>query len=204
MMWVLEHCKVCQEPWQQCYHDACLISEWSDKSEPTQIAKFMGPTWDPPGSCQPQMGPMLAPWTLISGYILQLRDLIWFLIRLWHGNTFHTLPALCEGNHNGNVLCNQLWHHPQNINRASQCVKIVFISIIYGFIMSCKKLCVIWSFGAYVIHGLTGLTHLPLDKKHQTTFSNSFSWMKKFVFWFEFHWNVFLRVQMAICEHWFR
>ena len=27
----------------------------------------MGPTWDPPGSCRPQMGPMLAPWTLLSG-----------------------------------------------------------------------------------------------------------------------------------------
>ena len=26
----------------------------------TQIAKFMGPTWDPPGSCRSQMGPMLA------------------------------------------------------------------------------------------------------------------------------------------------
>ena len=35
----------------------------------TQIAKFMGPTWGPPGSCRPQMGPMLAPWTLLSGYI---------------------------------------------------------------------------------------------------------------------------------------
>ena len=34
----------------------------------TQIAKFMGPTWGPPGSCRPQMGPMLAPWTLLSGY----------------------------------------------------------------------------------------------------------------------------------------
>ena len=33
----------------------------------SQIAKFMGPTWGPPGSCRPQMGPMLAPWTLISG-----------------------------------------------------------------------------------------------------------------------------------------
>ena len=31
------------------------------------IAKFMGPTWGPPGSCRPQMGPMLAPWTLLSG-----------------------------------------------------------------------------------------------------------------------------------------
>ena len=33
----------------------------------TQIAKFMGPTWGPPGSCRPQMGPMLAPWTSLSG-----------------------------------------------------------------------------------------------------------------------------------------
>ena len=33
----------------------------------TQIAKFTGPTWGPPGSCRPQMGPMLAPWTLLSG-----------------------------------------------------------------------------------------------------------------------------------------
>ena len=33
----------------------------------TQIAKFMGPTLGPPGSCRRQMRPMLAPWTLISG-----------------------------------------------------------------------------------------------------------------------------------------
>ena len=33
----------------------------------TQIAKFMGPTWGPSGSCWPQMGPMLASWTLLSG-----------------------------------------------------------------------------------------------------------------------------------------
>ena len=32
----------------------------------TQITQFMGPTWSPPGSCRPQMGPMLAPWTLLS------------------------------------------------------------------------------------------------------------------------------------------
>ena len=27
----------------------------------------MGPTWGPPGSCRPQMGPTLARWTLLSG-----------------------------------------------------------------------------------------------------------------------------------------
>ena len=29
----------------------------------TQIARFMGPTWGPPGSCRPQVGPILAPST---------------------------------------------------------------------------------------------------------------------------------------------
>ena len=36
----------------------------------SQIAKFMGPTWGPPGSCRPQMGPMLAPWTLLLGFVI--------------------------------------------------------------------------------------------------------------------------------------
>ena len=36
------------------------------RSNCSQIAKFMGPTWGPPGSWRPQMGPMLAPWTLLS------------------------------------------------------------------------------------------------------------------------------------------
>ena len=38
----------------------------------------------------------------------------------------------------------------------------------------------------------------------QTTFWNAFSWMKNFVFWFEFHWSLFVRVQLTIFQHWFR
>ena len=45
--------------------------------ESIQIAKFMGPTWGPPGSCRPQMDPMLAPWTLLSGYPLLSKKLSW-------------------------------------------------------------------------------------------------------------------------------
>ena len=37
----------------------------------SQRAKFMGTTWDPFGSCQPQMGPMLAPRTLLSGVFVK-------------------------------------------------------------------------------------------------------------------------------------
>ena len=33
----------------------------------TLIARFMGPTWGPPGADRAQVGPMLAPWTLLSG-----------------------------------------------------------------------------------------------------------------------------------------
>ena len=40
---------------------------WWNLSITSQIAKFMGPTWSPPGFCGSQMGPMLAPWTLLSG-----------------------------------------------------------------------------------------------------------------------------------------
>ena len=46
--------------------------EWSRGTAPTSttthIAKFMGPTWGPPESCHPQMDPMLAPWTMLSGH----------------------------------------------------------------------------------------------------------------------------------------
>ena len=35
-----------------------LLPFWQGKTSwPIQITKFMGPTWGPPGSCRPQMGP---------------------------------------------------------------------------------------------------------------------------------------------------
>ena len=88
----------------------------------TQIAKIIGPIWDPPGSSWPQMGHMLAPWTLLSGQILigiasyggkQHRSGFLFvsewtpyitLIPAWHlmaahqFETLYTLLAICEGN----------------------------------------------------------------------------------------------------------
>ena len=33
------------------------------------IARFMGPTWGPSGADRSQVGPMLAPWTLLSGLL---------------------------------------------------------------------------------------------------------------------------------------
>ena len=43
---------------------------------PAQIARFMGPTWGPPGSCRPQVGPMLAPH-------LAIREITWYIDSVW-------------------------------------------------------------------------------------------------------------------------
>ena len=39
--------------------------------------KFMEPTWGPPGSCRSQMGPMFAPWTLLSGRLILSHWMLW-------------------------------------------------------------------------------------------------------------------------------
>ena len=41
----------------------------------TQVRRVMVPTWGPSGSYLPQMGPMLAPWTLLSGMVQN--NMIW-------------------------------------------------------------------------------------------------------------------------------
>ena len=51
----------------QMYTYYALHTKWECIS---QIARFMGPTWGPPGCRRPQMGPMLVPWALLSGYQL--------------------------------------------------------------------------------------------------------------------------------------
>ena len=43
-----------------------------------------------------------------------------------------------------------------------------------------------------------------MDAISQTIFSNAFSWMKMYEFRLEFHWSLFLRVQLTIFQHWFR
>ena len=47
----------------------CSVSQ-TYHNRASQIAKFIGPTWGPPGSCRPQMGLMLSPWTLLSGQLV--------------------------------------------------------------------------------------------------------------------------------------
>ena len=44
------------------------VTELTDSVKNITQEFAMGPTWGPPGSWRPQMGPMLAPWTLLSGW----------------------------------------------------------------------------------------------------------------------------------------
>ena len=57
-----------------------------------QITKFMGPTWGPPGSCRPQMGPMMAPRTLLSGWLYMKQ---WCMIPLLTDTWASTLGTHC-------------------------------------------------------------------------------------------------------------
>ena len=60
----------------------------------SKIARFTWPTWGPPGSCRPQVGPMLTPWTLLSGLVLWWQ---WWQIRFEHisylGNNTEPWPS---------------------------------------------------------------------------------------------------------------
>ena len=43
--------------------------------ETSQIARFIWPRWGPPGSDRARVGPMLAPWTLLTGIASFLKTL---------------------------------------------------------------------------------------------------------------------------------
>ena len=56
------------------------------------IARFMGATWGPSGADRTQVGPMLAPWTLLSGALPA------------HQNTQNTRSEIYRGTQSSNTL----------------------------------------------------------------------------------------------------
>ena len=85
------HLQVIQDTSKFIFHDLLCYNL-------TQIAKFIRPIWGPPGSCRPQMGLMLAQWTLLS------RKLRWYGVPLkygvvWHGITYSTIVIEVYINH---------------------------------------------------------------------------------------------------------
>ena len=63
-------------PWKWYISHRCtlhffrrFVLLWLYPVQPTLITRFMGPTWGPPGADKTQLGPMLAPWISLSGYL---------------------------------------------------------------------------------------------------------------------------------------
>ena len=83
------------------------------------------------------------------------------------------------------VISNQLWRHQQNENWASEtrgrCVKIVVFIIIYGFIMSCKKLnnvCTLM-INCFCAHSSVILVFISLVDNPGNKHQNNLSWAVK-------------------------
>ena len=49
--------------------DRVLIPSIHNSASSSLIARFLGPTWGPPGADRTQVSPMLATWTLLSGLL---------------------------------------------------------------------------------------------------------------------------------------
>ena len=56
-------------PWYSTLRKNSFAS-WHGEGHDIPDSKVHRPTWGPPGSCRPQMGPMLVPWILLSGIFL--------------------------------------------------------------------------------------------------------------------------------------
>ena len=64
------------------------LNHWIVSKEPNMctslIARFMGPAWGPSGADRIQVGPMLAPWTLLSGVFCSPGHIASFIASWWH------------------------------------------------------------------------------------------------------------------------
>ena len=98
------------------------------------------------------------------------------------------------------VQCNLRWWRVQTMWSTIIILWLVtFFNVISSYLVVCAL--------KILLSGFRGLTHSGRDKMvaiFQTTFSNSFSWMKMYQFRSKFHWSLFLRVRLTISQHWFR
>ena len=127
----------------------------------------MGPTWVLSAPDEPHVGPMN----------LAIRDGLMPLSKA-------RKPRRALITKNDNVLYNYSGIFSSRIKKLDWYWSYKIGKIFTLFKQGNSKLC----------HRCIPLTNLPLDKIaaiSQTAFSNTFWWMKSFVFLFKFHWNLF-------------
>ena len=78
--------------------NCAVVAKWSEpqivpsqdylvaQGKKTLIARFMRPTWDPPGADRTQVCPLSAPWILLSGEwsLATHQQLIWMINAIYH------------------------------------------------------------------------------------------------------------------------
>ena len=80
----------------------------------------MGPTWDQPGSSRPQIGPRLAPWTLLSGQDWHAWDA--YLWRIPGGSHIYKAPEAYQSLLPISLSWIYLTEKPQGIPRITRSV----------------------------------------------------------------------------------
>ena len=190
----------------------CERKPWS-----TLIARFMWPTWGPPGSWRPQVGPTLTPWTLLSGYVplhtkeccIRCSVILMFTVTAtdWcnyispsqtHGShltfPFRLFPKFTELSA-CDAKCQAICSRQLNLFQYGSYDQ----SRQYDSNLICHhssmKTVVILNASISALSNYKLLTRLPLDKMaavSQRIFSDAFSSMKSFVSWLKFHWSLFL------------
>ena len=60
ILWTTPHCVMSFD---------LVVQKKPGVTKASQIARFMGPSWGPSGADRTQVGPMLASWTLLSGFV---------------------------------------------------------------------------------------------------------------------------------------
>ena len=106
------------------YYCGIWLSSWIP-----QTARFMRPTWDPHGANRTQVGPMLAPWTLLSGHFSRLGQCLYM--------TVHFVPTLSY------VVSDMLRDSQRSTPIDDWCRKAIEILTVRGVFPSCTNM--MWS-----------------------------------------------------------
>ena len=168
---------------ESCQNDNFRYSHWP------QIARFIGPTWGPPGSCRPQMGPTLAPWTLLTKMLAKWR------FRFNVQSKVHVYSP-----------CDMKWVIQMTISNVTATVGM------WGEYLDVLFQAIFWWPRPAIIQPMsnTGIWRVNLAPPGQmatfslTIFSDAFSWIQSFVFRLKFHRSSFLRVLFTMTQRWFR
>ena len=125
----------------------------SDRPSCTQIARFMGPTWGPTGDDRTQVGPMLAPWTLLSRY----------------GNFAKIIISACCLNYkmNKSVTPFDIEMSPHHYEK-SHCgdMTTIFTHNVHSY--TCKMASLYWSLSLISQSHDTGLYHSYHKRQHDS------------------------------------